>query len=239
MVRSFVGLSFLAPWLAPLLTAGLASAAFVTPAFRPADTTAATATSATYQEWMNETKKNGNTPDTANVNPNGAATVNNPSGNGYVTSTGHLYALNGPMDLTFVTPAYASAPAGSSTKFIVQFENDGSLLIPTPGGVPDYSGFTIDGAPVSSQSGFTYTELSRSQQDVVTPGGTFTTYNLENEFAFTVSGIASSHTFAFTMPANNSLAHVAVDTLVVTPEPAMLSLIAFGLPLIARRRVSK
>lgn len=217
------------------VSASFASAAFTTPSWtRPADNAAAAASYTTYQGWdlffdedIVTAGVQDNTPDVANINPNGTAGLATTS-NAIITGTGNLYSFSTTPTITVNVPSYNLGSAASTTFFVqINVTAAGNPLLLTPG---DYSAFSVDGVAISTLPGFAYQTL----------GTTDTSGGLGNDhgFTFTLPGSAASHSFSYSPSgAHSSQAIITIDTLTAVPEPASLAAIAGGaFAMLLRRR---
>jgi MYXO-CTERM domain-containing protein len=234
--------------------AGTVPATFVAPSgwTRPADLTQAATDQTTYQAWADEFQDNdpGTTgiqdlnPDTASVNPNGAASVSEPGVNGAFLTGGHIYSPNGTVQLTITIPGYGAA-AGDKTYFALQIETFGSELVRTDdlSGTPvyEFSAFLIDGVRLDTLADFAYTELNRVVTSFTPPGGEPVRSDIvDHLFTFSVDYSADSFSLYYEpIGESSSQTDLSVDTFTTTvaaPEPASMGLLALGALALIRRR---
>jgi hypothetical protein len=192
-----------------------ASATFTTPPWnRPTTVAAATAIKSTYQLFdvfgdddFDTAGIQDQSPDLG-VNPNGNASVEETAG-AFVTGTGNLYSPFVNLDLTIVVPGYAPTGA-ASTKFLLQIETIGSELIYSDETqTNDFSRFKINGTPIQSLGGFSYTELSRTT-------GTSTT--VQHAIAFSLPTTGANYQLKYqTLYTSCSQSLISVDTFVAIP----------------------
>lgn len=162
-----------------LATASLAHAQVATPRWdRPTTTADAAANRTTYQAFdlfWDDDGDAGNgilmgTPDAANINPNGNATLAETGGQSFLTSTGNIYSPFAVVEMVVTVPTYT--PANDTvTRFLLQVQTQGSELVRTSAGDPtatppvpptfDFDSFIVNGTPLSQLVEFDYRELSR------------------------------------------------------------------------------
>jgi hypothetical protein len=204
-----------------------AAGAFLDPVWdRPADATQAADDRTTYQAWdIFALPATPNTPDVADVNPNGTASAWDTSGASFVTSGGNIYSPSAILAMQVRLPGYGLGDA-YQTRFLVQLRTLGSEL--------DTTSLTLDGAAVSSLDGYAYAEVDRIMLGGL--GGA----QVDHAFHFTASGSADLHTLTW-LGAESSVSQaiVLVDTQAVwIPEPTTtaLAMVAGTVGVLRRRR---
>lgn len=224
---------------AVMMSASVASAAFTTPSWSRPMTGAEAASGLTTHQWFDVFSDddgdvlNGmldTSPDVANVNPVGSATVS--SQVGFLTSTGNLYNPTAQLDVLVTVPNY-NLGSGYVTRIFVQVQTQGNPFVDAS--APDFSGFTVNGVSLATLSPV-YTLLGST-------GGSPLGAVIDHGIEFTVPENVESYEIAW-LTEETSVAHraIAVDTIAVAvvPEPTMLGGLA-GLALTgslrARRRV--
>lgn len=195
--------------LTAIVTAGLAygvlsanlSAEFVIPTFRGLP-------GATYQEWNSFTTPNGlNSPDVANINPNGSATLQELTGVAFLTSGGNIYSFALATSFDVIVPDYGLG-SQAITQVVLQIRTQGSTV--------DLDSVTFNGQ-VADSAELLYEE----------PLGGFGGILRDWKFEWTsVSGNMASNTIQFLADESSmSLDRVAVDIYALEnsiPAPVLL-----------------
>lgn len=208
------------------LASSAAVADFVNPVWdRPVDDAGASTELTTYQAWDVFTGTTAQTPDAADVNPNGSASLSELIGGAFVTSGGNIYSPGAPVQFLVTVPGYATV-AEPGTNFQVQVRTIGTEL--------DTSSMTVDGLPASTLPGYSYEELAR------TPLGDFGA-QVDHRFQFYVPSTQAGFALGFGSEESSlSLDQVAIDSYAnvnVVPEPtSLVGLAGSGLLLLRRRR---
>jgi len=195
-----------------LMACTAAPAALLPPPWtRPGSDAQAIADRTTYQHWNSFTSTTGpNPPDVAENNPNGTADAFDsaaPASGSFITSGGNIYSPNTVIKPRVTVPGYALSD--HETRFLVQVISQGGQI--------DTTDLWLDGVPVSSLPGYSYTELSR------TVLGGFGGFKIEHAWTFTARADASSFQLDWGWNVESaSLDQIAVDTFAVrVPEPSM------------------
>ena len=173
----------------------------------------------TYQYWDFFTTTTGATPDVADNNSNGTATLSETNGVSMAIGSGNIYAMGGGPAFSIEIPEF-NAPA-HFTSVLLQITTLGSEF--TPGSVK------INGI----DPGYSV-EFDR----VTIPAGPSTADQVDTLFVW--NGLASSDivTIEFSGPMHLSLTQASVDTNTV-PEPGTAVLMLIGLTGLACRRNRK
>jgi len=179
----------------------------------------------TYQHWNWFITAAGATPDLANINPNGTATLTETSGNGFPIGSGNIYAAGGPASFEVSIPL--ADQVGHDLTSIVQIRTQGTEL--------DINSLALNGT-----SAVGYFELAR------TALGGFGGTSVDHWFLFNVpyadygSGSPGTADLSLTfgaVEAHLSLSQIAIDTATsangffpeVHPIPEPSSLVLLGL----------
>lgn len=202
----------------------VARAAFITPSgwTRPANDGQAATDLTTFQHWdvlgtSGSDPALTKTPDVAEINPSGAATVRDaaaPASGAFVTSGGNLYSFADVIKPQAVVPGYAAV--GYQTEFLVQLRTQGQNI--------DTADLKLGGVLVSTLPGFSYTELSN-----VSLGG-FGGFLIDHAWTFTAPADLASFTLDFGWGvSSSSFDQLSIDThLTAVPEPASLAMVTLG-----------
>lgn len=202
----------------------------------------------TYQAWDvfsdddgdGANNINDSTPDVANVNGNGTATLSESGGNGaFLTGGGNIYSFGGVTDFTVTIPEADVPVPPHDVTAIVQ--------IATLGTEVDYASVLLNGIAAVDTA-----ELSRGGS-----GSPFGGSTVEGWFLFNVpyanfgdgDGLSDDLTLTFNASGSSmSLDRLSIDTAIrpfgffaeanPIPEPASLMLVAAGGLLVASRRRS-
>ncbi len=203
---------------------GAAQAAFITPSgwTRPVDDSAASIDRTTFQYW-DVLGTSGNdpallkAPDVAEINPNGAATVQDagsPASGSFITSGGNIYSFAGVIKPQAVVPGYAAV--GYKTEFLVQLRTQGQNI--------DTGDLKLGGVLISTLPGYSYTELSN------VPLGGFGGFLIDHAWTFTAPADLASFTLDWGWGVSSaSFDQLTIDTrLTPVPEPASLAMGGLG-----------
>jgi hypothetical protein len=217
--------------------ASAAEAAFVAPSdwSRPTSVAQAASTLSTFQHFDVFSDDDGSPgngvldtgPDVADFNPNGPATV--ASSLAFVTSSGNLYNPVSVIDLTLTVPSFNDGSA-VATRFLLQVQTQGNpLLIVDSATGPDFSAFTVNGQSLA-------TFAPKYRQLATVPGGPLGAI-IDHAIDFTLPGNVASYVIAWeTAGTSTSHRQILVDSNIVIPEPAAISVLALGSLALGRRR---
>ncbi len=188
-----------------------ANAAFISPTSwtRPTSNAQAAASLTMYQSYEIFTAAAGpNTPDVANINPNGSANVYDTSGQSFITSSGNIYSFSAPTFIEAILPNYG-LDSNYTTNVLLQVRTLGSVLDNTTVKLISYSGNAADPYPTAAAIAPASQQLLLSTPDQSGFGGT----DQEWAFSFSVAGNAASYKLAFNATASSmSLDEVSIDS---------------------------
>lgn len=210
-----------------LMLCAVAPAALVVPPWpRPSSDAQAIADRTTWQHWNTFNSTTGpNAPDVAEINPNGTANAFDAAASvsgSFLTGGGNIYSPTGVIKPRVTVPGYSLSD--HETRFLVQVISQGAPI--------DATELWLDGVPVISLPGYSYTELSR------TALGGFGGFKIEHAWTFTASHDGVSFQLDWGWGAESaSLDQIAVDTHAVrVPEPSMWVAVAGVVGLLLARR---
>jgi hypothetical protein len=198
------------------LVARETSAAFIQPTTwtRPASSAQATSDRTTYQSYDVFTTAAGpNTPDIANINPNGTANAYDTSGGSFITSGGNIYSFSVPTLIEATVPNFGLG-SGFVTNVLLQVRTLGSVVDTNSIKLIAYSGNAGNPYPTATAIAPASQQLLLDEPDQSGFGGT----DQEWAFSFSIAGNAASYKLAF----NASASSVSLDQLSIDTQAARL-----------------